>query len=273
MPGGGSGKTMRARNLVIILIVAALIGLATPAVAQWSVSTVGGPPMAEELGVRNLLAVGVFCQNGSQTVTVILMGQRLQAGTVSARWNDGSSDNYSLQLGRDGRLTGTGQVAQAMIAKLRRLNSVTLRTTGPGSGVVEDTISLAGSSRAIGQINCGRQGAPRRASNTSAAELIGQHMTGVNPWRLSAADLVVVDNPNGAGEIVYIRQVQERLGQPVNLLWVVVAGRGYAVNGPSKNMTPELQWPREAPDRVWETTGLDKYSATDTIRLVFEQNN
>ena len=159
---------MRARNPVVILIVAALIGVATPAVAQWSVDTVGGPPMAEELGVRNQLAVGVFCQNGSQTVTVILMGQPLQAGTVSARWSDGSSDNYRLRLGRNGHLTGTDQVAQAMIAKLRRLNSVTLRATGPGSVVVEDTISLRGSSQAIGRIGCASS--PRRRASATPGQ-------------------------------------------------------------------------------------------------------
>ena len=191
---------MRARNPVVILIVAALIGVATPAVAQWSVDTVGGPPMAEELGVRNQLAVGVFCQNGSQTVRVMLMGQPLQAVTVSARWSDGSSDNYRLRLGRNGHLTGTGQVAQAMIAKLRRLNSVTLGATGPGSVVVEDTISLRGSSQAIGRIGCASS-PRRRASTRTEATPSPRRMLDVVQRRLLESVSWTYDAASGAAGV------------------------------------------------------------------------
>ena len=102
-----------------------------------------------------------------------------------------------------------------------------------------------------------------------ATALVAAAMTGVNPWGVSADDLEAMDNSKGKGQIVYIPQVQERLGQPVNLLWVVVGGHAYAVNGSSKNLTPGLPWPREAPEGVWNTTGLDPFIATDTIRLVF----
>lgn len=107
------------------------------------------------------------------------------------------------------------------------------------------------------------------AGGTYATALVTAAMTGVNPWAMSATDLAVMENPKGEGQFVYIPQVQERLGRPANLLWVVVGGQAYAVNGPSKNLTPGLTWPREAPEGVWNTTGLDPFIATDTIRLVF----
>ena len=105
------------------------------------------------------------------------------------------------------------------------------------------------------------------AGGTYATALVAAAMTGVNPWAVSADDLAVMENPKGEGQFVYIPQVQERLGRPTNLLWVVVGGQAYAVNGPSKNLTSGLPWPREAPEGVWDTTGLD--GTTDTIRLVF----
>ena len=107
------------------------------------------------------------------------------------------------------------------------------------------------------------------AQGNSAIALVAPEMTGVNPWGVSADDLTVMENPEGEGQIVYIPQVQERLGQPINLLWVVVARQAYAVNGPSKELAPGLPWPREAPGGVWNTTGLDPFQATATIRMVF----
>ena len=107
------------------------------------------------------------------------------------------------------------------------------------------------------------------AGGAYATALVAAAMTGVNPWGVSADDLEAMDNSKGKGQIVYIPQGQERLGQPVNLLWVVVGGHAYAVNGSSKNLTPGLPWPREAPEGAWNTTGLDPFIATDTIRLVF----
>jgi len=40
------------------------------------------------------------------------------------------------------------------------------------------------------------------------------------------------------------------------LMWLTVGDRGYALNGPSKSLTPKLPWPREADHNIWKTTGL-----------------
>lgn len=94
-----------------------------------------------------------------------------------------------------------------------------------------------------------------------------------NPYAVTTAGLAVIDNPRGAGQIVYVPEVQKRLGQPVvNLLWVVLGDQAYAVNGTSKNVTPDLPWPRDAPDAAWETSGLNRFVATETIAIVFGQD-
>ena len=53
------------------------------------------------------------------------------------------------------------------------------------------------------------------------------------------------------------------------VIWLVIENRAFALNGATKNITPSLPWPREAPDDLWQRTGLDKFSATEAIRIVF----
>ena len=113
--------------------------------------------MAEAIGSRGL-GVGVVCSpNRRRSVMLILLGEPLGSGNVSARWSDGYADEYRFDVDRNGHLVGSELATdfQRMIGKLRRLNSVTLRVTRPDGQTFEDTIGLSGSSRAIGQIACG----------------------------------------------------------------------------------------------------------------------
>jgi hypothetical protein len=50
---------------------------------------------------------------------------------------------------------------------------------------------------------------------------------------------------------------------------IVIDDEAYSLVGASKNLTPSLKWPREADPRVWKTTKLDPYMATEAIKIVF----
>jgi len=75
-------------------------------------------------------------------------------------------------------------------------------------------------------------------------------------------------NPKGEGIFVYDPRIQFK-GVKRNLLWLVINHEAYPLNGPSKNLTPSLKWPREADQVLWKTTGLDQFMATEAIKIVF----
>ena len=51
---------------------------------------------------------------------------------------------------------------------------------------------------------------------------------------------------------------------------MVVDSKAFALNSPSKMVTPSLPWARQADDAVWNKTGIDKYlGATQAIEIVF----
>ena len=58
-------------------------------------------------------------------------------------------------------------------------------------------------------------------------------------------------------------------GRERNLLWLVLDGKGFALNGPSKTAAPSLPWPRETDDATWKRTGSTNTLATDAIVLVW----
>ncbi len=158
---------MSATKLAVAVVVLLIGSLATPVAAQWRVST-DGPPMAENSGGAGL-GVGVICENGRQSVMVMLPGEDLASRSVVARWSDGTENEYNFRLTSDGYLMGTTAIVnfQQMITKLRRLNSVTLTVGRSGDRTLTDTIGLAGSSRAIGRISCG--GPPREPRRAAQA--------------------------------------------------------------------------------------------------------
>ena len=75
-------------------------------------------------------------------------------------------------------------------------------------------------------------------------------------------------NPKGQGTFVYDPRTRFA-GVERNLIWLVVKGQAFALNGPTKTLTPSLKWPREADPALWKTTGLDAYMATEAIKIVF----
>ena len=74
--------------------------------------------------------------------------------------------------------------------------------------------------------------------------------------------------PKGAGVFVYDPRTRFHGGER-KLIWLVVRDVAYPLNGASKNLTQSLNWPREADPKVWKTTRLDPYMATEAIKIMF----
>lgn len=86
---------------------------------------------------------------------------------------------------------------------------------------------------------------------------------------IDAGSLGAIDNPHGDGIIVYALETRYA-GVERHLVWLVLDGQAYALNGPSKELTPSLPWPRDAGPE-WDATGLDRYSpAAAAIAAAFE---
>ena len=91
---------------------------------------------------------------------------------------------------------------------------------------------------------------------------------GINQLGIEASHLSEIPNPKGEGTFVYASQTRYS-GVERFVIWLVIENRAFALNGATKNITPSLPWPREAPDDLWQRTGLDKFNATEAIRIVF----
>ena len=91
---------------------------------------------------------------------------------------------------------------------------------------------------------------------------------GMNQLGIEASHLSEMPNPKGEGTFVYVPQTRYS-GVERYVIWLVIENRAFALNGVTKNTTPSLPWPREAPDDLWQRTGLEKFSATEAIQIVF----
>lgn len=90
-----------------------------------------------------------------------------------------------------------------------------------------------------------------------------------NKLKVGGAEFKAIDNPKGEGFIVYDPRT-EFSGVERYLLWVVIDDTAYALNGPSKMVTPGLKWPRDANPESWKKTGIDQYNgASEIIAVVF----
>jgi hypothetical protein len=97
---------------------------------------------------------------------------------------------------------------------------------------------------------------------------LSANTTGIS---INTSDLETKPNPKGNGTFVYHPDT-EFSGVERYLIWLVIEDAAYPLNGASKDITPNLQWPREVDDETWNETGLDKFQATDAIELVFGAN-
>ena len=106
--------------------------------------------------------------------------------------------------------------------------------------------------------------------NPSESNHIGvvSRYLGMNQLDIEASHLSEMPNPKGEGTFVYVPQTRYS-GVERYVIWLVIENRAFALNGVTKIITPSLPWPREAPDDLWQRTGLEKFSATEAIQIVF----
>ena len=106
--------------------------------------------------------------------------------------------------------------------------------------------------------------------NPSESNHIGvvSRYLGMNQLGIEASHLSEMPNPKGEGTFVYVPQTRYS-GVERYVIWLVIENRVFALNGVTKIITPSLPWPREAPDDLWQRTGLEKFSATEAIQIVF----
>ncbi len=79
-------------------------------------------------------------------------------------------------------------------------------------------------------------------------------------------------NPRGQGTFVY-HPTTRFVGVERHLLWLVLDGKAYALNGASKDITPTLPWPREAEDTVWSPDWPGKILGHGSDRVGFHGGN
>lgn len=107
-----------------------------------------------------------------------------------------------------------------------------------------------------------------QAVNQEAISVISSEIVATE-LDVDTSRLETIQNPKGEGVFVYYPETSfsevERY-----LIWIVINNQGFALNSPSKETTPNLPFPREADNQLWERTNLDKYQATEAIELVFQ---
>ena len=105
---------------------------------------------------------------------------------------------------------------------------------------------------------------PSESNNT----VVVSRDLGINNLNIESSHLRETPNPNGEGAFVYVPQTRYQ-GVERYVIWLVIEEKAFPLNGATKNITPSLPWPREAPDDLWQRTGLDKFSASEAIQIVF----
>ena len=90
-----------------------------------------------------------------------------------------------------------------------------------------------------------------------------------NKLNVTSGDLKAKKNPKGDGVFVYVPQTRF-LGVERYVIWLVVEKKGYALNSPSKMVTPSLPWSRDADEATWNKTGINRFNgASEAIEFLF----
>lgn len=112
-------------------------------------------------------------------------------------------------------------------------------------------------------------GSSESSVQTPDIRIVAQHLAG-NKLGIKAEDLRSRPNPRGQGTFVYCPQTRFN-GVERNVIWLVLGDQAFSLNGATKgSVTPSLPWPREAPEEQWGATGLDPYSPSEALAIVFE---
>lgn len=124
----------------------------------------------------------------------------------------------------------------------------------------------------------GSQNNPSPSATTESSEQTTEEVNAVrlvsgsvesNKLNVISSDLRAKENPKGDGVFVYVPQTRFS-GVERYLIWLVVDAKGYALNSPSKMVTPSLPWPRDADEATWNKTGINKFNgASEAIDILF----
>ena len=168
--------------------------------------------------------------------------------------------------------------------------------------IIEATLSVISSTRVFGTLSLivgllvfsgcgihskspsdGSQNNPYTPSPSATTESFQQTTEEVNAVRLvsgsvesnklnvTSSDLRAKKNPKGDGVFVYVPQTSFS-GVDRYVIWLVVDAKGYALNSPSKMVTPSLPWPRDADEATWNKTGINKFNgASEAIDILFRK--
>jgi hypothetical protein len=106
------------------------------------------------------------------------------------------------------------------------------------------------------------------SEEASAIKLVSASIES-NKLDVNSNDLRAKKNPKGDGFFVYVPQTRYS-GVERHVIWMVVDSKAFALNSPSKMVTPSLPWPREADDATWSKTGINKFNgASEAIEILF----
>ncbi len=119
-------------------------------------------------------------------------------------------------------------------------------------------------------LNAGTCGPGSNGKPAAKAEIrvVAQHLAG-NKLGIVAEDLRSLPNPRGEGTFVYCPTTRFS-GVERKVIWLVLENEAIPLNGATKgSVTPLLPWPRDVPKEQWSATGLDPYSPSEALEIVF----
>lgn len=149
----------------IAVLAAALLAAPLSAAAQWDVGEANGMLVAHAAGTNGRIWLGVTCEASAPVVMMRLNEGIFGDGIVGATWVGSGGerseayafdDHDSVLMMAAASSLGSSYNSNTaeFVRGLRRSNLVTLAVTKWRDTTVTDTISLAGSSRAIGVLPC-----------------------------------------------------------------------------------------------------------------------
>lgn len=116
--------------------------------------------------------------------------------------------------------------------------------------------------------SAGTETSQQSPEETNAIRLVSAAIES-NKLNVTSKDLKAKKNPKGAGSFVYVPQTRYS-GVERYVIWIVLDSKAFALNSPSKMVTPSLPWPRDTDDATWNKTGINKYNgATEAIDILF----
>lgn len=86
---------------------------------------------------------------------------------------------------------------------------------------------------------------------------------------LNPDNFLYKENPVGGGLLIYEPETRF-FGVERYFIWIYLDGTLYVPNGATKDVTPNVLWPRDADAETWARTNLDPFQATALIEYLFE---